>query len=111
MISAYSFMHPKSIFAVREWKLPEILLLAVACFALAAFGFFIAVFLQLRPTDTQKTNTTLQEVPSVDKEKVMQQTSDTGEQRFTPPSPPGQADIADPRASEKLKLIGNPGSN
>jgi hypothetical protein len=52
------YMHPKSMFSIRHWKLPEILFVASACFALAAAGFFIAVFLQLHSAQTQAAGNT-----------------------------------------------------
>jgi hypothetical protein len=44
-------MSSQSMFPVKHWGLPEILLFLTGCFALGAIGFFLAVFVQLRTTN------------------------------------------------------------
>jgi hypothetical protein len=100
-------MHPESLFAVRHWKLPEILFVGAACFAMAAIGFFIAVFVQLHlspNTTTPEPMTSSQLVPIEDKAKYLEDMSKNSPQ---PPAPTGrnQADESDPLAAKKLQLL------
>ena len=91
-------MHPQSIFAIRHWKLPEILFVAAACFAMAAVGFFLAVFLQLHfSPETRQTYANSQLVPIVAKSDVLQSVADS--------SPQAGADDSDARAREKARLL------
>jgi hypothetical protein len=101
-------MNPQSLFAIRHWKLPEILFVGAACFAMAAVGFFLAVFLQLQfaPGETTQTYTNSSiEVPIEDKAKALQGVAQNSPQPAVPTDKRNQADESDALAAQKLKLL------
>ncbi len=101
-------MNEQSIFAIRHWQLPEILFVGVACFAMAAVGFFVAVFLQLNwgPQSLEKSTVSSQLVPIEDKEDVMRRAAESSPQPQNIPSDNGnQSDAGDQYVDEKLKLL------
>jgi len=105
-----SHMHPRSIFAIRDWKLPEILLVGSACFAIGAIGFFLAVFLQLRTSggNLPGTYTNAQDVPVDDKARALSILSRSAPEpaKSTNTIPNStQASPDDALASQKLKLL------
>lgn len=99
-------MNPPTILPLREWRLPEILFVLAACFAIGASGFFLAVYLQLRSTTTS-----YRVIPDTAKEKIAQQSFDRGDGTVTEAAPvaqPNQVDEKDPRAAAKLKVMEQP---
>jgi hypothetical protein len=97
-------MHPQSMFSVRNWKLPEILLLAGACFALAGIGFFAAVFLQLHSSPNNSAGNTspgvqkeLSGLSTEQKQKILQQAASTSPTQTSTPT--GLS------TEEKLKML------
>ena len=98
-------MHPQSIFAIRHWSLPEILFVSAGCFAMAAFGFFLAVFFQLY-TGSKGIYANSQEVPRELKEKSMQAVGEASLQ----PRADLPADEQDALAERKMQLMKSLGS-
>ena len=100
-------MNPQSLFAIRRWQLPEILFVGAACFAMAAVGFFLAVFLQLKftadPASTQTYTNSSIEVPIEDKARVVQQVAQSSPRPLTDNR--NQSDETDALAAQKLKLL------
>jgi hypothetical protein len=98
-------MHPESLFAIRHWDLPQILFVAAACFAMAAVGFFVAVFLQLQlsgqPASPTSNSTN---VPIEDKVGALQRVSENSPQP-APGETRNQSDPEDENADAKLKLL------
>lgn len=108
-------MHPQSIFAIRQWNLPEILFLAAACFAIGAVGFFLAVFLQLQSSGGSSTGTyaNTQDVPVEDKARVLSILSHSAPEATNTTSVApnsSQASANDALAAQKLKILQQIGS-
>lgn len=101
-------MHPKSIFAIKDWRLPEILLIAVACFALAAIGFFIAVYLQvhIQSSDIKTIDSVSAPASVEEKDKLYQQLNGSREgQAMQTDMPVNPANENSTSVDEKRKLL------
>src|SRR5262245_53201580 len=102
-------MHPQNIFAVKEWKLPEILLVAGACFALAALGFLAAIFLQLHYAQSPGGNTTAINPADMmtieEKHDVLETLDQANSNPYATKPAENQADPKDPHAAEKLRIM------
>ena len=104
-------MQPISFSSLRNLKLPEILFVVAACFAMGTVGFFLAVYLQLHSKGSALppgTYANSQEVPVSDKAHQLQALSqNTPEPQNTTNTAPSesQASQSDPLAAQKLKLL------
>src|SRR3954467_8777191 len=101
-------MQPNSIFAIHTWRLPEILFVVAACFAIGASGFFLAVFLQLRSSGIPNgVYADAKDVPVADKVKQLEALSANSPQPNNANAPVGasQASEDDALAAQKLKLL------
>jgi hypothetical protein len=108
-------MNNQSMFSIRHWSLTEMLFAAAGCFALAAVGFFIAVFLELHTsTVPEALNPQTKGATQADKDQVLQALSGTQNSAnattstsvgSTHPVAPSQADTKDANASAKLNAL------
>jgi hypothetical protein len=99
---------PHSLFNIREWDLPKLLLAGAGVFAVAALGFFLAVFLQLHGFTPVYTQQKTIDIPVEEKARAMgvgSGPSTTHVGSTTSPTKSNQADQGDPRAAEKLKIM------
>lgn len=93
---------------IKEWKMPEILFVAAACFAMAAVGFFIAVYLlQVHRLGGPAMYANSSEVPvelKANQLNALSQSAPEPQSASVPPSE-SQADSNDALAAQKLKLL------
>ena len=97
----------KSLFAIRHWDLPKLLLVTSGFFAVAALGFFLAVWLQLQASNVQTRDTNVAADP-IKKLEVASMPSDAeiaaqAQHASGNPVPASQADTNDLRAAAKIK--------
>ena len=101
-------MANKSLFAIRHWDLPKLLLVTSGFFAIAALGFFLAVWLQLQASNVQTRDTNVAADP-IKKLEVASMPSDAEiavqaqQDASGNPVSASQADTNDLRAAAKIK--------
>ena len=102
-------MSDKSLLSIRHWDFARLALVASAFFAMAALGFFLAVWIQLHGPLQSGLGTQQGQLTDEQKYRILEAlnaTSTTTSQNSALPVPPSsQADPGDPKAAMKLKIL------
>lgn len=105
-------MANKSLFAIRHWDLPKLMLVTSGFFAVAALGFFLAVWLQLQAPKSQADSGVPKPLTTEEKNRIVNSLNAELNTNTTlpadpnaPPASHSQADEKDANAAAKLKIL------